>query len=80
MATAVFDELIQFLESLRTASIHYSLDAIRPNALLVVVVVPGQRWEIEFFADGNVEVEKFVSDGTILDKGALEGLIAQFGD
>lgn len=80
MATAVFGDLIQFLERLRSASIHYSLDTVRPNGLLVSVAVPGQRWEVEFFADGNVEVEKFVSDGTILGKAALEDLITQFGD
>jgi hypothetical protein len=80
LATAAFDELIQFLDRLRSASIHFSVDTIRPNGLLVMLAVPGQRWEVEFFADGNVEVEKFTSDGTIHGKETLEDLFAQFSD
>ena len=30
---------------------------------MVTVAVPGERWEIEFFEDGHVEVEKFLSQG-----------------
>jgi hypothetical protein len=80
LATEAFSQLIQFLERLQRASLHYSLDTIRPNGLLVSVAVPGQRWEVEFFTDGTVEVEKFVSDGTIFDERALDELIHQFGE
>ena len=44
---------------------------------MVVVAVPGQRLEIEFFADGQVEVERFVSPDAI--EGA-EALAAVFED
>jgi hypothetical protein len=80
LAVSVFDDLMRFLERLEAASIRYSLGRIRPNCLLVSVVVPGQRWEVEFLADGNVEIETFVSDGTILDRSALDDLISQFSD
>jgi hypothetical protein len=79
LAKAVFDEVIQFLERLQSEAINYSLSTIRPKALLVSVTVPGQRWEIEFFVDGTVEIEKFVSDGTIFDNRALDELLDQFG-
>jgi hypothetical protein len=80
LPTPVFDELVQFLERLQKASIHYALDTIRPNSVLVSVAVPGQRWEVEFLADGSLEAEKFVSDGTIFDKSAVEDLLREFGD
>ena len=47
---------------------------------MVIAVVPGQRWEIEFMSDGTVEVERFVSDGTIEDASAIEVLFSNFSD
>jgi len=35
------------------------------DSILVEVAVPGQRWEIEFMADGTIQIEKFFSDGKI---------------
>ncbi len=32
---------------------------------MVHVALPGERWEVEFFADREPEVEVFRSDGTI---------------
>jgi hypothetical protein len=32
---------------------------------MVLVTVPGERWEVEFFADGSIEVERFISNGEI---------------
>jgi hypothetical protein len=43
--------------------IGYQLQIARYAALMVSVAVPGERWEIEFFADGHVELERFVSQG-----------------
>jgi hypothetical protein len=30
---------------------------------MIAIAVPGERWEGEFFDDGHVEVERFVSQG-----------------
>ena len=30
---------------------------------MVLLAVPGERWEVEFFADGSVEVEVFCELG-----------------
>ena len=32
---------------------------------MVEVSLPGERWEVEFFSDRELEVEVFRSDGTI---------------
>ena len=41
---------------------------------MVEIAVPGERWEVEFFADGTVEVERFVSEGGICGESELEKL------
>jgi len=72
-------ELITFLNELERNSIYYRLNKIR-DSILVEVVVPGQRWEIEFMSDGTIEVEKFISNGDILDERELNVLLRDFSD
>ena len=43
-------------------------------------IAPGEYWEIEFLEDGEVDVERFRSNGHIDDESALEELFAQFSD
>ncbi len=42
---------------------------------MVEVAVPGERWEVEFFRDGTVEVEVFRKVGGIVGEEALAPLI-----
>lgn len=51
--------LLDFLEKLDHHKIYYRLSRPREEAIMVEVVVPGERWEVEFFADSSVEVEIF---------------------
>lgn len=44
---------------------------------MVTVNIPGERWEVEFFDDGNVEVERFVSTGVVDGAALLDTLIEQ---
>ena len=78
-AGAVF-QLLEFVRRLEDHGLHSSLAIARDDAVMVTVAVPGERWEVEFFADGAVEVERFRSDGTTTDGTALETLIADFGE
>ena len=71
--------LIVFLEKLEENKIHYTLNKIR-DSILVEIVVPGQRWEVEFIENGNIEIEKFTSDGTIYDSSELDTLFGDFSD
>lgn len=52
---------------------------LQKDDIMVEIAVPGERWEVEFFADGNVEVEKFVSQGEIFDEEELDKLFSDFG-
>jgi len=65
MKSDVFDKLIVFLNDLGQKGISYTLAHNRDEAIMVVVAVPGERWEIEFLRDGSVEVERFISNGEI---------------
>jgi hypothetical protein len=47
---------------------------------MVSVAVPGERWEIEFLADGSVEVERFTSAGEIYGEEALDELFVLYSD
>lgn len=73
-------EFNTFLNKLEENKIFYKLNKIRSEALMVEVVVPGQRWEIEFLDDGTVEIEKFISDKDMYNARELEVLFKEFSD
>ena len=73
------NKLIAFLNELENRKIHYRLNKVR-DSIMVEVAVPGQRWEIEFFADSHVEVEKFFSSGEIYGEPEIEKLLSDFAD
>lgn len=67
-------KLLSFLDQLDRRRIFRRLDSVR-DAVMVEVSVPGSRWEVEFFADGQVEVEIFTSDGQVLGDTAAEAAL-----
>jgi hypothetical protein len=80
MKSPVFIELMKFLTQLEQSGLSYTLGHYREDALLVSVAVPGERWEVEFLADGSVEVEQFVSRGEIAGQEALTELVTRYGE
>jgi hypothetical protein len=72
-------KLLTFLNHLEEANISYKLDHVR-DAIMIIVTVPGERWEIEFFEDDRVEVERFTSSGSMGDETALDELLTKHGD
>lgn len=72
-------QLLEFLNELDKRKIYYRLNKIR-ESVLVEVAIPGQRWEIEFFKDGHIEIEKFVSNGVIFNRDEIEVLFNDFSD
>ncbi|MHB0939934.1 MAG: hypothetical protein ACYDCO_12205 [Armatimonadota bacterium] len=73
-------KLLDFLKELDNRNQFYRLSNPREEAVMVEVAVPGERWEVEFFADGHVEVEVFRSDGPIMHEEALQRLFTEFSD
>lgn len=47
---------------------------------MVLIAVPGARWEVEFFADGSIEVEVFESSGSLQGPEMLARLFEEFSD
>jgi hypothetical protein len=73
-------KLLSFLVRLKEVHISYTLKQIREEAVMVLIHVPGQHWEVEFFEDGSVEIEIFKSDGEIYDEKMLDQLFDEFSD
>ncbi len=77
---SAFSKLLDFIRRLDDADIYYELKSIREDSIMVYVVVPGEQWEVEFFEDGHLEIEKFKSDGHLYDELALAELFEKFSD
>lgn len=75
---AALQKLLDFLMKLQDHKIGYRLSCHRDEAIMVELAVPGERWEIEFFADGSVEVERFRSNGAIVDEAVLTELFTTY--
>ena len=71
-------KLLEFLDALEEKNIYYKLNKVR-NAIMVEVAIPGERWEVEFFDDGQIEVEKFISEGVLHNETEFEKLFADKG-
>jgi hypothetical protein len=83
MKGPAMDKFLSFIRQLRTYSLSYSLhDSIGSfgrEAIMVTVNVPGNRYEVEFFEDGHVEVERFTSSGDIYGEEELVEILS-FGE
>ena len=65
-----FQKLLNFLNRLDDVSLPYTFEHNSDETLMVLVSIEGERWEVEFFADGEVQVEVFYS---VSEDGDLEG-------
>lgn len=72
-----FNRLIKFLDELEQNKIYYDIKKIR-DGLLVEIVVPGERWEVEYLSNGEIIIEKFKSDGNIFFEDELKKLIEKY--
>ncbi len=80
MKTNQFSRLLAFLERLDRAKISYSMRHSRDDALMIIAFAPGEYWEIEFLEEGDVEIERYRSNGHIDDESVLEELFALWSE
>ena len=80
MSDQPFRKLTAFLQHLEHAHIHYTLASHREDAIMVLVTVPGERWEVEFLGDGTVEVERFISNGEMYGEETVHALLRRYAD
>ena len=69
--------LLRFLCKIEALKITYRLEHNRAEAIMVLIAVPGERWEIEFFEGGQVEVERFGSSSGVSSGEEAKALIDQ---
>jgi hypothetical protein len=74
------ENLLGSLRKLDQHRIFFRLSRPRDEAIMVEVVVPGERWEVEFFADVRQEIEIFGPSSGVIDEANLERLWTQFSD
>jgi hypothetical protein len=74
------EKLLQFLIRLEAVKIHYIIEHNRDEAIMVIADVPGQKWEIEFFNNGEVEIEIFKSDGKIFGESEIERFFKEYSE
>jgi len=67
----VLDDVLQFCAALNERRASYKLSVDRPEAIGVTLDVPGERWEIDFFPDEHIELERYVGQGAV-DAGLAE--------
>jgi len=78
MAQTSLGKLLTFLDRLEELKLHYRLSHVR-DSILVEIAIPGERWEVEFFDNGEIEIERFVSTGVNpIDDGELDRLIVEY--
>jgi hypothetical protein len=77
---SVTDQLLSFCAALEQRRARYDVLVARPDTVMVSLAVPGERWEIEFFTDGRVEVERFVSQGVEERATAVEDVLRFFDE
>ena len=59
-------QLLDFISKLKDAKIQYTLGCER-DAIMVSIVSPSTYYEIEFFADGDIEVQTWGPAGDVRD-------------
>jgi len=67
----VFGRLLDFLNRLDAAHVHYTLLHTRPESVMVDIAMPGWRGEVEFMVDGSTEIERYKSVAGVEDDPAL---------
>jgi hypothetical protein len=61
----VLEDVLRFCNELNERRASYKLSIDRPEAIRVTLDVPGERWEIDFFHDGEIELDRYVSQGVV---------------
>ena len=72
MKTSFFNKFLTFLNQLEQQKINYQIPHPRDAAVMRTVSIVGEPWEIEFLENGDIEVEKFISNGEIEGEEALK--------
>lgn len=73
-------KLLDFLNKLDEYGLGYAMEHNREDTVTVFIAVPGERWEVDFRADGEVEIEVFYSGAEDEEREGEEALDRLFAD
>ncbi len=68
------------IKRLEDAKIHFTLTTVREAAIMFIIVVPGERWEVEVYSDGHLDIEVFRSISGVVGEEKLAELFERFSD
>ena len=70
------ERMCDFLGHLNEEHIAYRIQMTSEcaDSILVEIAIPGERWEVNLYTDGNVFVEKFVGTGEVFGADELNKL------
>jgi len=74
------DDVFDILDKLQERQIYFTLAYHTPRALMILVAVPGEKWEIEIGSDEEIQVEVFTSRGGVEGLSTLNELFERFSD
>ena len=75
-----FAKLMEIIRALKTAQIHYRVDQNRYDGISIEATVPDERWEIDVLEDGEVDFERFISDGGVKGEEVMNLSIAKWAE
>jgi len=57
--------LLGFLSHVEALRLSHRIEHNRKDSIMVLIAVPGERWEVEFFEDGRIELEIFGNSSAV---------------
>ncbi len=62
----VLENVLRFCNELNKRRASYKVSVDRPEAIRVTVDVPREKWEFDFFLDGEIELERYLGQDVVV--------------
>ncbi len=73
-------DFIRLLNKFEDGKISFKLDKYLADSISIIIAIPGERWEVDINQKGEVQVEKFKSNGEIFEASMIDELLKDFSD
>jgi hypothetical protein len=80
MSSNGLGKLLAFVGEVRALGLPYRLSQSRESCITLEVFPLRERWEIDFFEDGTVEVDQFIPVGEPLEVAEIGSLVRRLRD
>ncbi len=62
----VLENVLRFCNELNKRRASYKVSVDRPEAIRVTVDVPREKWEFDFFLNGEIELERYLGQDVVV--------------